>query len=227
MSLQAVLFDMDGTVVDTDAHWLAAEQATFAHFDRPWTQQDHAALLGVPVVPATQYMVRRLEGAATFDEVRQLMMGTLVDLLRTHDIPWRPGAQELISDLRYHGIATGLVTASRVPLVTAVFPDVAALGFDVVVTGDDVPVTKPDPAPYLLAMDRLAASSATAVAVEDSPTGVASARAAGLATVVVPHVVSIEATAGVIPVGDFADVTVAFLRQIVDPAAGEASDRQM
>ena len=67
--IEAVLFDMDGTLVDTDEHWHAAEVATFAHYDVPWTDHDHAALLGVPVVPATQYMLEKLGGARTFEEV--------------------------------------------------------------------------------------------------------------------------------------------------------------
>jgi HAD superfamily hydrolase (TIGR01509 family) len=213
--IEAVLFDMDGTLVDTDEHWHAAEVATFAHYDVPWTDHDHAALLGVPVVPATQYMLEKLGGARTFEEVSTRMMDNLIARLHANDIAWRPGARELLARLHDCGIATALVTASRMPLVEGVFHDVHALGFDTVVTGDDVAVTKPHPAPYLLALERLGRTAATSVACEDSKTGVRAARAAGLTVIAIPHLVALDPEPGVVAVSDLLEVDIAFLDALV------------
>lgn len=206
-----MLFDMDGTLVDTDEHWHAAEVETFNHYGVAWTDHDHAALLGVPVVPATQYMLERLGAGLTFEEVSTRMMDNLIARLHANDIAWRPGARELLTRLRDSGIATALVTASKMPLVDGVFHDVHALGFDTVITGDDVPVTKPDPAPYLLALKRLELTSASALACEDSRTGVQAARAAGLTVIAVPHLVPLDAEPGVVTVASLEDVDIAFL----------------
>lgn len=205
---------MDGTLVDTDEHWHAAEVATFEYYGQEWTAEDHAALLGVPVVPATSYMLEKLGPDRTFEDVSTRMMANLVSRLHSHDIAWRPGARELLGRLQESGIATALVTASKMPLVDGVFHDVHALGFDTVVTGDDVAVTKPDPAPYLLALQRLRLTPAQAVACEDSKTGVRAARAAGLTVVAIPHLVPLDPEPGVVVVCGFDEVDLSFLHAL-------------
>jgi HAD superfamily hydrolase (TIGR01509 family) len=214
VGIEAVLFDMDGTLVDTDEHWHAAEAETFAYYGVAWTPDDHAALLGVPVVPATAYMLEKLGDGLTFEEVSTRMMNNLIARLHANDIAWRPGARELLAQLHGAGIATALVTASKMPLVEGVFHDVHALGFDVVVTGDDVPVTKPDPAPYLLALRRLGVTASQAVACEDSKTGVQAARAAGLTVIAIPHLVPLDAEPGVIEVAGLHDVDLPYLHSL-------------
>ncbi len=210
---------MDGTLVDTDEHWHAAEAETFEHYGVGWTEADHAALLGVPVVPATAYMLEKLGGGLTFEEVSTRMMDNLIARLHANDIAWRPGARELLTRLHQEGIATALVTASKMPLVDGVFHDVHALGFDTVVTGDDVPVTKPDPAPYLLALRRLKLTASQAVACEDSKTGVQAARGAGLTVIAIPHLVPLDPAPGVVAVAGLDEVDLDFLHALVsDPA---------
>jgi HAD superfamily hydrolase (TIGR01509 family) len=215
VGIEAVLFDMDGTLVDTDEHWHAAEVETFDHYGVTWTDQDHAALLGVPVVPATAYMLEKLCGGATFEDVSTRMMDNLIARLHANDIAWRPGAMELLDRLQRAGIVTALVTASKMPLVEGVFHDVHALGFDTVVTGDDVAVTKPDPAPYLLALQRLGLTAGQAVACEDSKTGVRAARSAGLTVVAIPHLVPLEPEPGVVTVAGLDEVDLPFLHDLV------------
>ena len=209
-----MLFDMDGTLVDTDEHWHGAEVETFDHYGVAWTDADHAALLGVPVVPATTYMIDKLGGGMTFEEVSTRMMDNLIARLHANEIAWRPGAVELLDRLQRDGIITALVTASKMPLVEGVFHDVHALGFDTVVTGDDVAVTKPDPAPYLLALQRLGLTAGRAVACEDSGTGVRAARSAGLTVVAVPHLVPIEPEPGVVIVAGLDEVDLPFLHTL-------------
>lgn len=181
----------------------------------PWTPDDHAALLGVPVVPATEYMLEKLGRAVTFEEVSTRMMDNLIARLHANTISWRPGARELLSALHEAGIATALVIASKMPLVDGVFHDVHSLGFDPVVTGDDVAVTKPDPAPYLLALERLGCAPATALAFEDSRTGIRAARGAGLTVIAIPHLVPLDPEPGVVGVANLADVDIAFLDALV------------
>jgi len=215
MSIGAVLFDMDGTLVDTDEHWHAAEVATFDHYGVAWTAEDHANLLGVPVVPATAYMLKKLSGDLSYDEVSTRMMGNLTARLHAHDIAWRPGARELLDRLREAGIATALVTASKMPLVDGVFHDVHKLGFATVVTGDDVPVTKPDPAPYLLALKRMGLTAGQAVACEDSATGVRAALDAGLRVIAIPHLVPLTTEPGMVTLAGLDEITLPFLHALV------------
>ena len=206
---------MDGTLVDTDEHWHAAEVATFDSYGITWTDEDHAALLGVPVVPATEFMLEKLGRRATFEQVSTRMMDNLIARLHANDIAWRPGARELLDRLHEAGILTALVTASKMPLVEGVFHDVHALGFNTVVTGDDVAVTKPDPAPYLLALRQLGVTTAQSVACEDSKTGVRAARAAGLTVVAIPHLVPLDPEPGVVTVTGLDQVDLPFLDTLV------------
>ena len=129
------------------------------------------------------------------------------------DVPWRPGAVELIHDLAEQGTPQALVTMSYASIAA---PVAAALPFAAVVTGDIVPRGKPFPDPYLMAAELLGVDPTRCLAIEDSPTGAASANAAGCHVVAVPHMVPVEAHARRRELASLAGVTPAGLFAIFD-----------
>ncbi|MGB9012125.1 MAG: HAD family phosphatase [Aeromicrobium sp.] len=181
----AVLWDLDGTIVDTEPMWIAAEHELAAEHGAEWTHQDALQLVGNSLIASGEYIRTRLDLSLSAEQVVDYLVTRLVAALQA-DVPWRPGAVELITALSDRGMPQALVTMSYVPIAA---PIVAALPFQAVVTGDAVPRPKPHPDPYLLAAERLGVSAADCLAIEDSPTGAASANAAGCDVVVVPHMV--------------------------------------
>ncbi len=190
--LAAVLWDMDGTIVDTEPYWMQAETELVTEHGGVWTQSDGMQLIGSGLVQSA----RILQQAGVALEVDEIIEA-LTDRVMTHitaKVPWRPGARELIAALRADGIPVALVTMSirRMALQVAM-----AMGddvFDVIVAGDDVDNPKPHPEPYLRAAERLGVSITNCVAIEDSEFGLASAVASGAATIAVPlHMALAEA----------------------------------
>ncbi|MGN6444142.1 HAD family hydrolase [Amnibacterium sp.] len=181
----AVLWDMDGTLVDTEPFWFAAETELVGRFGGTWTHSQAITLVGSGLRDGAR--VLQDHGVAmTVDEIvdwqTDFVTGRLVAPL-----PWRPGALALLSGLRDAGVPTALVTMSVRRMAEAVAAALPFGGFDVIVAGDDVALPKPDPEAYLLAADRLGVDVRTCVAIEDSPPGLAAAVASGAATVGVPH----------------------------------------
>ncbi|MFN4001194.1 HAD family hydrolase [Microcella sp.] len=180
----AVLWDMDGTIVDTEPYWMRAETELVAEHGGVWTEADGMQLVGSGLVQSA----RILQQAGVALEVDEII-GALTDRVMVQieqGVPWRPGARELIAELRAAGIPIALVTMSirRMALQVA-----AAIGegvFDVVIAGDDVEHPKPHPQPYLLAAERLGVAIGDCVAIEDSEFGLVSAVASGAATIGVP-----------------------------------------
>lgn len=191
----AVLWDMDGTLVDSEPYWIAAEYDLVGRFGGTWTEQDAHALVGNPLLVSAAYLRER--GGVAMDDhaIVEALMGSVVARVGL-DASWRPGARELVAALSAAGVPQGLVTMSWVPLADAVLAHLPAGTFDVVVTGDRVTHGKPHPEPYATALEQLGVQAAWCVAIEDSPTGLASAEAAGVRTLAVPHVVPVGAAPG-------------------------------
>ncbi len=183
----AVLWDLDGTIVDTEPMWIAAERELAAEHGAEWTDEDALQLVGNSLIASGEYIRTRLDLQLTAAEVVDYLVTRLVESLRG-DVPWRPGAVELITDLSDRGMPQALVTMSY---ATIAAPIAAVLPFQTVVTGDAVPRPKPHPDPYELAAQRLGVSAKDCLAIEDSPTGAASANAAGCDVIVVPHLVPV------------------------------------
>lgn len=192
LTLQAVLFDMDGTLVDTEPYWIAAEYALVADHGGTWTDEHAHALVGNALLTSAEY-IRAHGGVDLPPEV--IVERLLDDVVRAtlRAIPWRPGGAALLARLRERGVPRALVTMSYSRLATAVVDALAPGTFDVVVTGDEVSDGKPHPEAYLTAAARLGVDPARCVALEDSPTGIASAEAAGCVVVAIPHAVPIDA----------------------------------
>ena len=180
----AVLWDMDGTIVDTEPYWMLAETELVAEHGGTWSEAQGMQLVGSGLVQSA----RVLQQAGVALEVDEII-NTLTDRVMAqieHRVPWRPGARELIDEVRTAGIPIALVTMSirRMALQVA-----AAIGddvFGVVVAGDDVEHPKPHPQPYLLAAERLGVPIHDCVAIEDSEFGLVSAVASGAAAIGVP-----------------------------------------
>ena len=186
----AVLWDMDGTLVDTEPFWIRAETELVAAHGGTWTTADAHALVGLDLLDSAAYL-RRVGGVDMAPAaIVELMMERVVEQMAASP-PWRPGALDLLAALRREGIPSVLVTMSWRRLLGAVVDLRPAGSFAATVAGDEVERGKPHPEPYLAAADLLGVEPARCVAIEDSPTGARSARAAGCAVLGVPHVVEI------------------------------------
>jgi HAD superfamily hydrolase (TIGR01509 family) len=183
----AVLWDLDGTIVDTEPLWMAAEHALAAEHGKIWTEEDGLALVGNSLLGSGHYIREKLEIEMSAEDVVDYLVKQLASALSEH-IEWRPGARELIEALDSAGVPQALVTMSYTPIAD---PVAASLPFKAVVTGDIVSRPKPHPDPYLLAAELLGVDAGDCLAIEDSGTGATSANAAGCNVLVVPHFVNV------------------------------------
>lgn len=203
----AVLWDMDGTLVDTEPYWIEAEQILVAEHGGTWSQEDAHALIGNPLMVSAEYL--RRHGGVDLEPVViiERLLAHVVDQVR-RSIPWRPGARELLDELADRGVPCALVTMSWTSLAHAVLSRLPEGTFAVVVTGDAVQHGKPHPEPYLRAAERLGVDPRACVAIEDSITGLTSAEAAGATTIGVPHLLSIPPAPRRVVVPSLTDVDV-------------------
>lgn len=186
----AVLWDMDGTLVDTEPYWFAAERDVverFGHGD--WPDEHAHAMVGFDLLDSAAYMQEH--GGVDLpaeDIVEQLLDGVIARLHRS--IPWRPGARELLADLNAAGVPCALVTMSWRRFVDPVLAALPAGSFAAAITGDEVPAGhgKPHPEPYLLGAEACGARPEDCLVIEDSPTGVRSALDAGCRVLGVPNI---------------------------------------
>ncbi len=192
---RAVVFDMDGLLLDTELVWHSAEVALFARHGGTFSWDDKLTVIGTNFAFTGRYFAERLglppaDGAALVDEIVDLMH----DQLR-RGVSHRPGAVELIARLRGR-TRLGLASNSPRRLVDAALASAGmADAFDAIVTADDVERSKPAPDLYLLACERLGVLPGHALALEDSPSGVAAAKAAGLTCIAVPQFAETDVSA--------------------------------
>jgi HAD superfamily hydrolase (TIGR01509 family) len=218
LGLAAVLFDMDGLLVDTEPLWFEAETEVMERLGGPWTKQDQAALLGGSMERSVAYLLARAARPAPPAAVERWLIEGMLRRTTAGRVTVLPGAAELLAEVAAAGLPYALVTGSLRPFVEAVL---AATGFrfPVTVCGDDVPVTKPDPAPYQLAAKLLEVDPARCVALEDSPNGVSSATAAGCLVVAAPSFVAVPAAPRRLVVRSLSDVTLGALRALASANA--------
>lgn len=195
----AVLWDMDGTLVDTEPYWIRAQHEIVEAFGGQWTDELALQLVGKDLMVSAALM--RANSHITWSEERivEELLVRVVASVREH-LPWRPGARELLEELAAAGTPRALVTMSWRSLADAVLAALPEDAFTVVVTGDEVDHGKPHPEPYLAACRLLDVAPADCVALEDSPTGVVSAVDAGVPTVAVPFILPVPERAGAVQV---------------------------
>jgi HAD superfamily hydrolase (TIGR01509 family) len=190
--MKAVLWDMDGTLVDTEPYWIATEQAMAEKYGATWTHADALHLVGSDLIDSGRYIKEVMGLDLTPEEiVEELLDGVVVKV--EHSVPWRPGAVELLTSLAEAGVRCGLVTMSYQRFVAPILAHLPPESFRVVVTGEQVANGKPHPEPYLTAAAALGVRPEDCVAIEDSDTGATSAEEAGcLVLVVENHVPVLE-----------------------------------
>ena len=173
----AVLWDMDGTIIDSEHYWMRAERELATQHGTSWNPEQGLALVGLSLYESSQIMktqmgIRKL----SVQEIIDFLTSRVIEQLR-EELPWRPGARELLLECKSAGIPTALVTMSMRVNALEVAGNLGFAGFDVVVAGDDVTFGKPHPEPFLRAAELLNVDIEDCIAFEDSPTGLASAEA--------------------------------------------------
>jgi HAD superfamily hydrolase (TIGR01509 family) len=179
---------MDGTLVDTEPYWMASEVELVGSFGGTWTHDDGLTLVGLGLWNSAKILQSRGVDL-TPDEIVQWLTGRVQQKLDAEGVPWRPGARELLAELRERGIPTALVTMSVRSMAEQIVAQIPFDAFDVIVSGDEVTEAKPHPEPYLRAAELLGVVPATAVAIEDSLVGLTSAVGSGAVAIGVPHIV--------------------------------------
>lgn len=186
LPFKAVLWDMDGTLIDSERYWLEAEIEMMREFDVIWSEEDQANCLGGPMSRVQNYMAQRAnyvkEPAFFGDTLREKMVEKL-----SRTIDFAPGAAELLSSLQEANIAMALVTASSRKIVAAAMQTIGADTFPVTISGDDVVHGKPDPEGYLSAAQQLGVAITDCIILEDSFVGTSAAIASGAVVIGISH----------------------------------------
>jgi HAD superfamily hydrolase (TIGR01509 family) len=194
---------MDGTIVDTEPSWVAAEYALATRYGGVWSDEDGLALVGSDLLASGRYIRERMGIDLAPEQIVEELLDAVIEQVE-QVVPWRPGARELLASLRAAGVPCALVTMSyarfAAPIVAALPPGT----FDAVITGDAVDRGKPHPEPYLAAARALDVLAGECLAIEDSDTGATSAAAAGCTVLVSPLHVDVPPGPGRIFVEDLA-----------------------
>ncbi len=193
--LQAVFWDMDGTLVDTEPYWMESEYQLVRAHGGSWNDEKAHLLVG-QALPFSATVLQQSGVQMGVREIIDHLTGQVVAKCAER-MPWRPGARELLEELHAEQVRNALVTMSFTPLARAVADALPAGQLEFTVTGDMVSAGKPDPEAYHLAFDTMAADHQgrtgaqlqrqRCIAIEDSVPGTAAAAASGLVTLAVPH----------------------------------------
>lgn len=194
--LAAVLWDMDGTLVDSEKLWDVALYEAAEWLGGTLTEEQRLTLVGSNMTATARYLLTVTGHAPTREAIARtgdwVRARTAEEFATT--LPWRPGAREALFAVRATGLPTALVTSTERTLTELALDTIGRGFFDATVCGDEVDgLNKPHPEPYLRAARLLGVDPARCVAVEDSPPGAESAVAAGCTVLIVPNDVPVEA----------------------------------
>jgi HAD superfamily hydrolase (TIGR01509 family) len=193
----AVLFDMDGTLVDSEKVWEVALHELAARAGGTLSPAARMAMIGSSMANSMRILREDLCQPDRPEAPDVTWLTDRVSELFGDGLVWRPGALELLLAVRAAGLPTALVTSTGRKLVEVALDTLGRENFDVVVCGDEVSVPKPDPEPYRMAARLLGVPIGECVAIEDSPAGVASAVASGAAVLAVPAELELPSTDGI------------------------------
>jgi HAD superfamily hydrolase (TIGR01509 family) len=187
----AVFFDMDGLLVDSEPEWLLSEIEVTAPYGYTWLPEDQVACLGGPLTRVGQYMFDKCGQQQSPEYFTQTLIDTQVARMRGNT-PTMPGAISLLKELQSNGVKTALVSASPRNIVDAVLDNLGHDLFPFSISSDDVTNTKPNPECYVKAAQICGVEISNCLVFEDSLTGMNAAIASGAFLVGVPHLVSIQ-----------------------------------
>ncbi|MGC4760377.1 HAD family hydrolase [Micromonospora trifolii] len=214
-----MLFDMDGTLVDSEKLWDVALQELAKEYGGELSVDARQSIIGTAMAESMRILHDDLGQPERDPEISAAWINArILELFRT-GLRWRPGAFDLLRAVRAAEIPTALVTSSPRALVEIALDTLGRDNFDTVVAGDEVVAAKPHPEPYLTAARLLGVPIERCVAIEDSPTGVASALASGAAVLAVPAEVALASTVGVHQVQSLTGVDLALLAALLTDRA--------
>ncbi len=193
----AILFDHDGTLVDTEPVWAAAKVALAAEFGGTWTEQDTLDCLGLSM----QFTLDRLRERGVNlpdEEINNLLVAKVHETLAQQPVEFLPGIERFLSEVRKAQIPAAIVTNATTSVARRTANAAPEGTFSVIIGNDETTHPKPNPQPYLLAAERLGVDPTQCVAIEDSPSGVRSASAAGMRVIVVPGELEVPAELGTV-----------------------------
>lgn len=220
-ALQAVLLDMDGTLVDTEGFWWDVEVEVFAGLGHILDESWRHVVVGGPMTRSAGFLIEATGADISLADLSVLLNEGFEDRIG-RALPIMPGAARLLAELYEQEIPTALVSASHRRIIDRVLAFLGPQHFGLSVAGDEVSRTKPHPEPYLFAAAGLGVDPARCAVVEDTATGVASAEAAGCHVVAVPSVAPIAPAVRRQVVGSLEEVDLAFLRGMVTESAGQS-----
>lgn len=194
-SYAAVLWDMDGTLVDTEPYWTVAELDLAERYGGTWSVEQSLEVVGFDLLVAAGHMRERMGIEPAPEQIVEELLDSVIEQVE-RSVPWRPGSRELLASLHEAGTPCALVTMSYTRFVKPILEVLPAGTFAAVVTGDTVDRGKPHPEPYLAAARELDVLASECLAIEDSDTGATSAAAAGCTVLCAPLHVPVPAGPG-------------------------------
>ena len=211
--LAAVLFDLDGTLVDSERLWSDSMDRVAAQLGGALSPASRDRTVGQSVPLAVGIMLEDIGASESVESTVELLL-TITGEIFAEELLWQPGAEELIDAIRAAGLMTALVTNSPRSLVDVALRMLGNHRFDITICGDEVVRVKPDPYPYLRATERLGLTAEAVLAVEDSPSGTQAAVDAQIPVLVVPSLVAVPEGPGRIFASSLLGATVDELRHI-------------
>jgi HAD superfamily hydrolase (TIGR01509 family) len=194
-SFAAVLWDMDGTLVDTEPYWTVAELALARRYGGRWSVEQSLEVVGFDLLDAARLMREQMRIEPSPEQIVEELLDSVIEQVE-RSVPWRDGSLELLTSLREAGVPCALVTMSWTRFVKPILAELPSDTFAAVVTGDRVERGKPHPEPYLTAARALGVPAGDCLAIEDSDTGATSAVAAGCTVLCAPLHVPIPSGSG-------------------------------
>jgi HAD superfamily hydrolase (TIGR01509 family) len=210
--MSAILFDMDGTIIDSEPLWLQAEIQVMAELGCHWDEQDQINCLGGPMERTEKYMQDRSGNVKPYGYFGQ-RLNEVMKLKFVKDLVLIPNALELITKSKEAGLKTALVTASGRELMNSALTRFPENSFDIAISRDDVANSKPHPEPYLMAAERLKVKIDECLVLEDSMTGVRAGLDSGAQVVAISHILSIANEKNLRVISNLTEIT---FKQLVE-----------
>lgn len=210
--MSAILFDMDGTIIDSEPLWLQAEIQVMAELGCHWDEQDQINCLGGPMERTEKYMQYRSGNVKPYGYFGQ-RLNEVMKLKFVKDLELIPNALELITKSKEAGLKTALVTASGRELMNSALTRFPENSFDIAISRDDVANSKPHPEPYLMAAERLKVKIDKCLVLEDSMTGVRAGLDSGAQVVAISHIISIANEKNLRVISNLTEIT---FKQLVE-----------